>query len=1272
MKRIISLILGMTFTFSSIIQNVSAAMVYAPDVNGHWAEKYINRLILSGTVSGYTDGTFRPDNNINIDEFVTLILKNKGEEITPSKNGYWAEEIMAKAQSTGILGSIHAENYSRPITREEMCVIVVNAFGINADGEGTDRFSDSYEISEIYKSAIDKIVNSGVIKGYDDNTIKPKGTLTRAEACTVIENALMYEPLKGEFTEKSYDLKDLMAESETPFTVYTAPKTDGDIIKYKKVGETKTAQHSIFSENGAIKRAALYWELEKPENGALVIPEKNEVAAGNRGDIIIAFTAPENANYQFDVSVKNIGTDVFGGGGNFIFTFAGPEDAVDASIVNKYDIPASKADGSSATVSGSEIVKLKKDEKIFLRLTCSTDGYANRFMVDYKVKTTEQEGKKYYNYGIKSYLPQPPLEQELKGEPFEKNKVWIASGAFFEAADEALLQDSIDIWKKYIPNLGVILIKHFPEQSSKADLFKENGIPVSLQSYGAKEFYNYYTATDAWEYGWDKKNMTIKNGNPQTNHGHYAAQPHESVVEAHERMIVSGARKGYSGYGYQDFVWSYYVGANSGYNPQTVAAFRRALKGEDEGVRFTIDGGEAQLWHFEDFARFYIGAMLSPQDMGVESWDEFEFFTPADYQQNPDKDWTQHELLLDLLVHYEWFRAAQNFGDTADDNGTFSQILTNSEDKGNGNDMLFLSGLESADMHTEQYMGARVTDGAYYRRRYLSSNVSDEKSFGVVIEGGVGGNGGSYFDFESAYANTYELGCDPDVTHLECDFWPMSQLYTVSETAEKNKMNKERYQVLLTSAIAYQHSKEDGFSRIEPDILSVTSRRQQRPWAHTFKAWAWLLGWRGSPEVMMANKGYNFEGIGEEGIQKLDGKYKNLVYSPEFATQYHFDKMIDLMENGQLENVIASGLGLEKVVTYKYNTENMKDVYPEYGTVKAEKNVTGNVTDKDGNVIAEGCELDGEYFEKEGEVILWIGDTPAAVKQKVGNGNFYTVLFDPDNDKNYDLAAAVYGYIFEQIGLKRYWETISADADYTDGRTLRPVEQVKEAIGNLNPDLNAEKEATVRMYDNGEMKAVSVTNSKGRYFCNAPDLEEGKTYPYKLDGNTEVKVRLDANTTYSYAAMPSGRRGEVTTDENGFGEFVLINSAYEIFYLLPKSAENEVKLSQIVARRLDFASGLTAAGNISVEDKYAPATVVSVSGSQVTLLAKDDEYGSGIKQLNYTVDGVKKSVVNRSTITEGMIKETITLSGNGEHIVTFSATDKNGNTEEIGSITVEL
>ncbi|HHW26082.1 MAG TPA: S-layer homology domain-containing protein, partial [Firmicutes bacterium] len=44
-----------------------------PDVEGHWAEKYINSAAAKGWVEGYPDGTFRPDDYITRAEFVTLV-----------------------------------------------------------------------------------------------------------------------------------------------------------------------------------------------------------------------------------------------------------------------------------------------------------------------------------------------------------------------------------------------------------------------------------------------------------------------------------------------------------------------------------------------------------------------------------------------------------------------------------------------------------------------------------------------------------------------------------------------------------------------------------------------------------------------------------------------------------------------------------------------------------------------------------------------------------------------------------------------------------------------------------------------------------------------------------------------------------------------------------------------------------------------------------------------------------------------------------------------
>ncbi len=80
-----------------------------PDVEGHWAEKYINSAAKKGWVEGYPDGTFKPDQYITRAEFVTLVnrvlerrvraenILPKAREFPDLKSSKWYYEAMQEA-----------------------------------------------------------------------------------------------------------------------------------------------------------------------------------------------------------------------------------------------------------------------------------------------------------------------------------------------------------------------------------------------------------------------------------------------------------------------------------------------------------------------------------------------------------------------------------------------------------------------------------------------------------------------------------------------------------------------------------------------------------------------------------------------------------------------------------------------------------------------------------------------------------------------------------------------------------------------------------------------------------------------------------------------------------------------------------------------------------------------------------------------------------------------------------------------------------------------
>lgn len=66
MKKLFAMLLVLSVLCTTVI-NVSAAETQNrnfTDISGHWAENTINKWKEKGIISGYPDGTFKPDNTV--------------------------------------------------------------------------------------------------------------------------------------------------------------------------------------------------------------------------------------------------------------------------------------------------------------------------------------------------------------------------------------------------------------------------------------------------------------------------------------------------------------------------------------------------------------------------------------------------------------------------------------------------------------------------------------------------------------------------------------------------------------------------------------------------------------------------------------------------------------------------------------------------------------------------------------------------------------------------------------------------------------------------------------------------------------------------------------------------------------------------------------------------------------------------------------------------------------------------------------------------------
>jgi len=168
------------------------------DIENHWARGEILDLMRKGIVTGYDDGTIRPQNTLSRSEFLALLMR--GLQIAPAGAGAassyidaasnWAGGYIAEAERLGIIPKGDGKSAfgpNEPLSRAEMAEWIAAALTvIERTEEGPPvSFKDTDSLDEPVRRAIRKAVNHGVIKGLADGTFGPERTLTRAEAFAV-------------------------------------------------------------------------------------------------------------------------------------------------------------------------------------------------------------------------------------------------------------------------------------------------------------------------------------------------------------------------------------------------------------------------------------------------------------------------------------------------------------------------------------------------------------------------------------------------------------------------------------------------------------------------------------------------------------------------------------------------------------------------------------------------------------------------------------------------------------------------------------------------------------------------------------------------------------------------------------------------------------------------------------------------------------------------------------------------------------------------------
>ena len=194
-KKYVSMIFSVLFVLGMFASTASAATFDDVSEKHHFFAE-IDYLSDSKVISGYTDGRFGPDDKVTRAAAATMIgraLELDGEQrktVFPDvKSTHFASGYIESAVKRGIISG-YPDGTFRPnatLTRGQMAILIERAFELQETS--AIGFHDVSASSSAYQS-IYKIVAAGITNGYQDGTFKPNTDMTRAQFSAFLARAL--------------------------------------------------------------------------------------------------------------------------------------------------------------------------------------------------------------------------------------------------------------------------------------------------------------------------------------------------------------------------------------------------------------------------------------------------------------------------------------------------------------------------------------------------------------------------------------------------------------------------------------------------------------------------------------------------------------------------------------------------------------------------------------------------------------------------------------------------------------------------------------------------------------------------------------------------------------------------------------------------------------------------------------------------------------------------------------------------------------------------
>ena len=168
------------------------------DIEGYWAEEAISALIDEGIISGYPDGTFKPENPVTRGEFAKMVAKAfpiraAGEPMFSDIEDNWAKAYIAALTESGVVSGYPDGTFrpSKEISRAEMTHMLISAINLGGKMDSLTKWNPSFiDVDEGYWAfrSIEIAKDLGVIPLYFGVVFDPELPATRGETAYMVKS----------------------------------------------------------------------------------------------------------------------------------------------------------------------------------------------------------------------------------------------------------------------------------------------------------------------------------------------------------------------------------------------------------------------------------------------------------------------------------------------------------------------------------------------------------------------------------------------------------------------------------------------------------------------------------------------------------------------------------------------------------------------------------------------------------------------------------------------------------------------------------------------------------------------------------------------------------------------------------------------------------------------------------------------------------------------------------------------------------------------------